>query len=183
MATASTSNPYPQSAKKEEAITIPVGREELEHFHLIDLFFFSYRDFTAEADRKLEHMDYGRAHHRALYFINRRPGMTVAELLDILAITKQSLSRVLRQLIDNGFITQHAGATDRRQRLLYPTNRGRDLLLSLSQPQSSRISNALQTAFTQTGLSATREEQQAVINAFLKSMIDSQNQRHIENLG
>lgn len=109
----------------------------------IELLFFAYRDFVADADRVLEQIGFGRAHHRVLYFVNRKPGLMVAELLDILAITKQSLARVLKQLIDSGYIIQQTGENDRRQRLLFPTQSGRDLVLKLSLPQSRRIKTAL----------------------------------------
>src|SRR5512134_2335963 len=70
----------------------------------IELMFFAYRGFTADPDRILEQRQYGRAHHRAIYFINRRPGLTVNELLEFLGVTKQSLNRVLRQLVDDGLV-------------------------------------------------------------------------------
>ncbi len=91
----------------------------------------------------------GRAHHRVLHFVNREPGMTVAALLDTLKITKQSLARVLKQLIDKGYICQIAGPEDRRQRCLYPTRAGRDLALELSTPQHRRIARALASATAQ----------------------------------
>ena len=93
--------------------------------------------------RLLERQGFGRAHHRVIYFVNLRPGMPVADLLDILRITKQSLARVLRQLIDNGYIEQKHGDTDRRQRLLYATEKGRDFFETLSATQTSRIDAAL----------------------------------------
>ena len=82
---------------------------------VMGLFFFAYRDFVGDADALLEHQGFGRAHHRVLYFVNLKPGMPVADILDILKITKQSLARVLRQLIDNGYIEQKTGDADRRQ--------------------------------------------------------------------
>ena len=91
------------------------------------MMFFSYRDFTSEADTILAEKDMGRAHHRAIYFIGRHPGITVSDLLGILNITKQSLSRVLSGLMKDGFVTQTTGATDRRQRLLYLTETGSEL--------------------------------------------------------
>src|SRR5690349_23384270 len=91
---------------------------------VMGLFFFAYRDFVGDADALLERQGFGRAHHRVLYFVNLKPGMPVADLLGILRITKQSLARVLRQLIDNGYIEQRTGATDRRQRLLFATRKG-----------------------------------------------------------
>jgi DNA-binding MarR family transcriptional regulator len=109
---------------------------------VMGLFFFAYRDFVGDADALLEHQGFGRAHHRVLYFVNLKPGMPVADILDILKITKQSLARVLRQLIDNGYIEQKTGDADRRQRLLYATQKGRDLFEVLSATQTSRIEAA-----------------------------------------
>lgn len=110
---------------------------------VMGLFFFAYRDFVGDADALLERQNFGRAHHRVLYFVNLRPGMPVADLLDILKITKQSLARVLRQLVDNGYIEQRTGDTDRRQRLLYATEKGRELFDTLSATQTSRIDAAI----------------------------------------
>jgi DNA-binding MarR family transcriptional regulator len=106
------------------------------------LFFFAYRDFVGDADALLERQGFGRAHHRVLYFVNLKPGMPVADLLGILKITKQSLARVLRQLIDNNYIEQRPGDVDRRQRLLYATDRGRQFFEELSATQTSRIDDA-----------------------------------------
>ncbi|HZY67632.1 MAG TPA: MarR family winged helix-turn-helix transcriptional regulator [Devosia sp.] len=110
---------------------------------VMGLFFFAYRDFVGDADALLERQGFGRAHHRVLYFVNLKPGMPVADLLDILKITKQSLARVLRQLIDNGYIEQKTGEVDRRQRLLYATEKGRRLFEVLSATQTSRIDAAI----------------------------------------
>lgn len=110
---------------------------------VMGLFFFAYRDFVGDADALLERQGFGRAHHRVLYFVNLRPGMPVADLLDILKITKQSLARVLRQLIDNGYVEQKTGASDRRQRLLFATAKGRQLFETLSATQTSRITSAI----------------------------------------
>lgn len=115
-------------------------------FDFLEAFFLAYRDFVGDADKTLEEMGFGRAHHRVLFFVNKNHGLTVAELLDILGITKQSLSRVLRQLLDSQHITQKTGRDDRRQRMLYPTLKGRELILQLSTPQSRRINTALQNA-------------------------------------
>lgn len=112
----------------------------------IELLFYAYRDFTSDPDEILSTYRFGRAHHRAVHFIGRNPGMTVAELLAILRITKQSLSRVLSQLIDRGFVEQKKGAEDRRQRLLYLTESGIDLELRLSQPQQARVARAYREA-------------------------------------
>src|SRR5476651_1533497 len=91
---------------------------------VIELLFFAYRDFVSEPDGVLGKLGFGRAHHRVLHFVNRNPGMKVADLLEILNITKQSLGRVLKQLVDQGFVVQKEGAQDRRQRLLYVTPKG-----------------------------------------------------------
>ncbi len=110
---------------------------------VMGLFFFAYRDFVSDADALLERQGFGRAHHRVLYFVNLRPGMPVADLLDILKITKQSLARVLRQLVDSGYVEQRTGESDRRQRLLYATGKGRELFEVLSATQTSRIEAAI----------------------------------------
>jgi DNA-binding MarR family transcriptional regulator len=133
-------------------------------FESIELLFFAYRDFVSDPDAILAKLDFGRAHHRVLYFVGRQPGMTVADLLDLLQITKQSLARVLKQLIDSGYVRQIAGPEDRRQRRLYPTLSGRELSLALSQPQSRRIARALD------GLS---EEGRDGVKQFLRGMRDS----------
>src|SRR5690606_19152964 len=112
----------------------------------IELLFFAYRDFTSDPDQILADYGFGRAHHRVLHFVNRRPGLTVAELLDVLRITKQSLARVLKQLIEAGHVIQVRGPRDRRQRELYPTDKGRALALALAMPQSRRIARALAEA-------------------------------------
>jgi DNA-binding MarR family transcriptional regulator len=114
-------------------------------FDLIELFFFAYRDFVGDADRLLLRYNFGRAHHRVLYFVDRRPGLAVAELLDLLKITKQSLSRVLKDLLDQTYLEQRPGLTDRRQRLMYPTEKGRALAHELAELQSRRFARALET--------------------------------------
>ena len=110
---------------------------------VMGLFFFAYRDFVGDADALLERQGFGRAHHRVLYFVNLKPGMPVADLLGILKITKQSLARVLRQLIDNGYVEQRPGDADRRQRLLFATDKGRAFFETLSATQTSRIEAAI----------------------------------------
>jgi DNA-binding MarR family transcriptional regulator len=112
-------------------------------FDLIELFFFAYRDFVGDADRLLEAIGFGRAHHRVLHFVNRQPGLTIAELLEILRITKQSLARVLKDLVDQEFVESRPGVSDRRQRLLYPTPKGRRLALDLARIQSERFARVL----------------------------------------
>lgn len=110
---------------------------------LTELLFFAYRDFVAEPDRILARYGFGRAHHRVLHFVSRYPGQTVAGLLTILAITKQSLGRVLRDLVTEGFVEQRAGDLDRRQRLLFTTARGEALAGEMRALQGRRITQAL----------------------------------------
>jgi len=121
------------------------GRDHEPIWDLIELLFFAYRDFIGDPDDVLAKLGFGRAHHRVLHFVNRNPGMKVAELLDILKITKQSLGRVLKQLIDQGYVVQKEGANDRRQRLLYVTAKGETLAMKLA---------GLQTALSQLGPNA-----------------------------
>jgi len=115
----------------------------------IELLFYAYRDFTAEPDAILARYGFGRAHHRVIYFVGRYPHMTVTELLGILRITKQSLSRVLGQLVEQGFIVQHPGARDRRQRLLELTPKGVELERELSENQRRRVAKAYREAGAQ----------------------------------
>ena len=128
----------------------PIGKalflREEELRRGIEMMFFSYRDFTSEADAILAEKDMGRAHHRAIYFIGRHPGITVSDLLGILNITKQSLSRVLSGLMKDGFVLQKTGATDRRQRLLYLTETGTELEARLTALQGRRFAAAYREA-------------------------------------
>ena len=112
----------------------------------IEAMFFAYRGFTADPDRILADYNYGRAHHRALHFINRSPGTTVTNLLEILGVTKQSLNRVLRTLIAGGLVESRIGSRDRRERHLYLTERGRDLESRLSEAQRKRMRAAFRAA-------------------------------------
>jgi len=134
----------PAAAKTEDDVICNkmTGDGDID-FEIIELLFFAYRDFISDPDAILEKSGFGRAHHRVVHFVNRDPGMTVADLLDTLRITKQSLARVLKQLIDSGYIRQKEGPDDRRQRRLYPTQAGRELALALARPQSRRIAAAL----------------------------------------
>ena len=134
-------------------------------YELIELFFFAYRDFVGDADRVLEAYGFGRAHHRVLYFVSRRPGLTIAELLEILRITKQSLNRVLRELVDKNFIETRAGALDRRRRQLFATLEGEQLALRLAEVQTRRFALALEKLGDSGLQSATN---------FLNAMIDPQ---------
>jgi DNA-binding MarR family transcriptional regulator len=151
----------------KERLAAGLGRDEIVQddavFDLIELFFFAYRDFVGDADRLLENYDFGRAHHRVLHFVNRRPGLAIAALLDILKITKQSLNRVLKQLLDAGFVEARAGAADRRQRLLYPTVKGAKLARELAALQSERFLRVM---------NELRPEARGVAADFLFAMID-----------
>jgi DNA-binding MarR family transcriptional regulator len=131
---------------------------------LIELLFFAYRDFVSDPDHVLEKFGFGRAHHRVLHFVNRNPGMKVADLLDTLRITKQSLGRVLKQLVDEGYVLQKEGPDDRRHRLLYVTPKGEQLAMKLAGLQTERISRALG------GLGPDAHEG---ARAFLAAMIDA----------
>lgn len=110
---------------------------------IIELLFFAYRDFVGDADHVLEEFGFGRAHHRVVHFVTRYPGLKVADLLDVLRITKQSLGRVLKQLLDEDYIVQKAGDNDRRQRLLFATPKGEALVAKLAGLQTARITRAL----------------------------------------
>jgi DNA-binding MarR family transcriptional regulator len=138
-----------------------------------ELLFFAYRDFTGDADAVLEEYGFGRAHHRVLHFVRRNPGLRVAQLLDILKITKQSLARVLKQLVDEGFIAQREGAADRRERLLYVTAKGGRLTDKLTQLQVRRI----EEAFSRAGPDA-----EAATRRFLLAMIAERDQARVEAL-
>jgi len=130
---------------------------------IIELLFFAYRDFVGDPDHVLDQFGFGRAHHRVVHFVHRYPGLKVADLLDVLRITKQSLGRVLKQLLDEGYIVQQSGAADRRQRLLFATAKGEALVAQLAGLQTDRISRALD------GFEPNEVE---AIGRFLSGMID-----------
>jgi len=140
------------------------ARDEAPLYELIELLFFAYRDFVGDADRLLETYGFGRAHHRVLHFVSRHPGLTIAALLDILKITKQSLNRVLKELVAKNFIDARAGATDRRHRQLYATEAGERLARDLAWLQTRRFAAALDDV----GPGA-----KAMASAFLRAMIDA----------
>jgi len=147
--------------------------DETDIVAMIELLFFAYRDFVSDPDQILGDFGFGRAHHRVVHFVGRNPGMHVAELLDILRITKQSLSRVLRELIDKGFIYQREGARDRRQRLLYLTEAGRQLHERLITPQIARFEAALK---------ACGPESSRAFRKTLFEMIDPGARQHVLGL-
>lgn len=140
---------------------------------VIELLFFAYRDFVADPDGVLARFGFGRAHHRVLHFVNRNPGMKVADLLDVLRITKQSLGRVLKQLVDEGYVVQKEGENDRRQRLLYVTAKGEALVMRLAGLQTERISRAL----AELGPGAHEQARR-----FLIAMIDADGREGVQKL-
>lgn len=154
-------------------ITSPLSAGDRPEIPYIELLFFAYRDFISDPDAALLSFGFGRAHHRVIHFVNRHPGIRVADLLDILKITKQSLGRVLKQLIDNGFIEQLPGAQDRRQRLLYPTVAGRALALRLLDPQVRRVGAALATLSPDERVGAEK---------FLRLIIDASERDKVDRL-
>ena len=137
-----------------------VRDEDLYWF--IEALFFAYRDFISDPDRILNEIGFGRAHHRVLHFIHRYPGMRVADLLEILQITKQSLARVLRELLKEGYVAQRSGKADRRERLLYVTAKGRVLARRLAAPQLEKIRDAL---------ALMHDDGHAAVARFLDAMI------------
>jgi len=124
----------------------PLFLRDAELRQAMELLFFAYRDFTGEADAILADYGFGRAHHRVIYFVGANPGITVSELLQILKITKQSLSRVLGELINDGFVHQRTDKADRRRRRLYLTAKGAALERLLTDRQSQRVAGAYRAA-------------------------------------
>lgn len=135
----------------------------------IEAMFFAYRGFTADPDRILENYAYGRAHHRAIHFINRQPGLTVNALLSVLGVTKQSLNRVLRTLIEDGLVESRVGRKDKRERHLHLTEKGAALERELSDAQRARMRAAYRAA----GPAAV-----AGFRQVLEAMIDPEMRRH-----
>ena len=155
----------------------PIGKalflREEELRRGIEMMFFAYRDFTGEADSILAEQNMGRAHHRAIYFIGRNPGITVSELLSILKITKQSLSRVLSALVETGHVVQHTGPEDRRQRLLYLTDTGNALEARLTEVQGRRFAKAYREA----GMSAVEG-----FHRVLQGLLDDRTRHQVDEL-
>ena len=138
--------PAPGDAKAVPAGTSLLFLREEEMRLAQDLLFFAYRDFTNAADVVLSGLELGRAHHRALHFISRNPGISVSELLAILRITKQSLARVLSALVARGYVTQVPGRADRRQRRLTLTAAGVGLERQLFERQREQLAAAYREA-------------------------------------
>jgi DNA-binding MarR family transcriptional regulator len=146
-----------------QTAAVAPGAEAETPYDLIELFFFAYRDFVGGPDKLLADLAFGRAHHRVLHFVDRNPGLTIAELLDILQITKQSLNRVLKELVEQAFIEVRTGEQDRRQRHLVTTGAGRALAHRLADIQSRQVRGAL------AGLPAPGR---AAVEAYLTGMIE-----------
>jgi DNA-binding MarR family transcriptional regulator len=159
---------YAESIADQDAVL-----SEEPAYDLIELFFFAYRDFVGDPDRILADYGFGRAHHRVLHFVDRQRGLTIAELLDILKITKQSLNRVLKELIEKGFIEQRTGTADRRQRLLFTTRTGHELARRLANLQTRRIMRAL---------AERPEATRAAAVGFLLAMIEPADRAEVERL-
>jgi DNA-binding MarR family transcriptional regulator len=148
-------------------------RSNAELLAFAELLFFAYRDFTRDPDAILQDFGFGRAHHRVLHFVNRHSGLRVADLLDALKITKQSLGRVLKQLIDTGHIEQRPGPLDRRQRLLFATEKGSALALRLIDLQTRRVRAAV---------AAMSTAERAGAEEFLRAMIDPAERANVRRL-
>jgi DNA-binding MarR family transcriptional regulator len=140
---------------------------------VIELLFFAYRDFTRDADAILAKFSLGRAHHRVLHFVDRNPGLRVADLLDILKITKQSLAPVLKQLVDEGWIAQQTGVADRRERRLTVTAKGASLAHRLDRVQAERVAQALE---------ACEPGHEGSVLSFLFAMINGSERGRVEAL-
>jgi DNA-binding MarR family transcriptional regulator len=163
MADINFSNPSADPDSRVAETRSPALRAGELRWDIIELLFFAYRDFVGDADHELEVFGFGRAHHRVMHFVHRYPGLKVADLLDVLRITKQSLGRVLKQLLDEGYIVQKAGNNDRRQRLLFATAKGEALVAKLAGLQTDRINRALRD-ISPAGADTVRQ--------FLRAMID-----------
>jgi DNA-binding MarR family transcriptional regulator len=163
MADINFSAPFPDPDSRAAGARPAAARLGDLRWDIIELLFFAYRDFVGDADHELEAFGFGRAHHRVMHFVHRYPGLKVADLLDVLRITKQSLGRVLKQLLDEGYILQKTGNNDRRQRLLFATAKGEALVARLAGLQTDRINRALGNI----GPDGTD-----IVRQFLRAMID-----------
>ena len=165
------------SHRDKAVLSDPAQTLEVElDYRMIELLFFAYRDFVGDADAVLARDNLGRAHHRVLHFVMRHPGIGVAELLDILRITKQSLGPILRRLTEAGLLEARANVRDRRQRLLHLTEKGRDLALQLTAIQSRRVGRALSEAGDEPAI-------RRAVEAFLTAMIEPEARDHVALAG
>ena len=158
--------------KDLDLLTQKLSPSQAEMLSFAELFFFAYRDFISEPDSILKQYGFGRAHHRVLHFVSRNPGLRVSELLDILKITKQSLARILKQLIDEGFIEQRTSCEDKRARYLYPSPQGLDLMKDLITPQLDRLSLAFQKS---------NQQDKAMLQDFFLQMITADEQEQVRD--
>src|ERR1700676_2836814 len=163
MADVNFSKPSPDPDSRATEAPSAAPRPGELRWDIIELLFFAYRDFVGDAVHELEVFGFGRAHHRVMHFVHRYPGLKVADLLDVLRITKQSLGRVLKQLLYEGYIVQKTGNNDRRQRLLYATSKGEALVGKLAGLQTDRINRAI-ADIDPAGVETVRQ--------FLRAMID-----------
>jgi DNA-binding MarR family transcriptional regulator len=163
MADINFSNRTPSPDSRATEARGSAAREGDLRWDIIELLFFAYRDFVGDADHELEAFGFGRAHHRVIHFVYRYPGLKVADLLDVLRITKQSLGRVLKQLLDEGYIVQKTGNNDRRQRLLFATPKGEALVGKLAGLQTNPINRAL---------ADLAPDDTETVRRFLRAMID-----------
>ena len=166
---------HPPAARRPHDARVEANSsyQEAKLLEFAELLFFAYRDFTRDPDAILKDFGFGRAHHRVLHFVNRHSGLRVADLLDVLNITKQSLARVLKQLIDQGYIAQQAGSADRRERLLFPTETGRALAERLAAPQLVRLAAALEAA---------GPEAAPILRQFLQTMINAEERPKVSTI-
>ncbi len=161
-----------QGVDREGTVPQLKPMQENQLIPFAELLFFAYRDFVSDPDEILNDIGFGRAHHRVLHFVNQEPGLRVADLLEILKITKQSLARVLKQLIDDEYIKQETGKVDRRERHLFATDKGQELARTLMEPQFKRIKSALE--------GKNKKEQDTIIE-FLYRMIEDQDETIASN--
>jgi DNA-binding MarR family transcriptional regulator len=168
------SEPFDAKRRASGAASSKLARQsDAELLAYAELLFFAYRDFTRDPDAILQDFGFGRAHHRVLHFVTRHSGLRVADLLDVLKITKQSLGRVLKQLIDKSYIVQRAGSVDRRERLLYPTASGRALAKRLAAPQLVRLAEALKAASPGADV---------IVRRFLQAMINAEERPKVSSI-
>jgi DNA-binding MarR family transcriptional regulator len=160
-------------AAEPRETTLPLPATEARLITVIELLFFAYRDFTRDADAILAKLALGRAHHRVLHFVDRNPGLRVADLLEILKITKQSLAPVLKQLIDEGWIVQQTGVADRRERRLRATPKGASLARRLDHVQAQRVAEAL---------AVCGPGREGAVHDFLFAMINGDERGRVETL-
>ncbi|MEM8812360.1 MAG: MarR family transcriptional regulator [Pseudomonadota bacterium] len=165
--------PLSQNSAPEFDASESSDQPVIPHADIMSLLFFAYRDFVGRPDEILASMNFGRAHHRVIHFVNINPGLRVSDLLDILKITKQSLSRVLKQLVQDGYVEQRPGPVDRRERLLFMTGKGRIFAARLAESQAARIEKALVEI---------APEDREVVRRFLRAMVDEAERARVDTV-